>query len=54
MIANSLRELNQLGRVIEDWELFVLMEVIRASAANTKTNTQLGASYSQNYETPCG
>lgn len=46
MIANSLREVDQLGRVIGDWELFALME-IRASAAKTKTNTQLGTLYSQ-------
>lgn len=47
MIANSLRGENQLGRVIEDWELFALMEIIRASAAKTKTNTQLGTLYSK-------
>lgn len=35
-------------------ELFALMEVIRTSPAKTKTNTQLGTSYSQNYETACG
>lgn len=40
MIASSLREVDQLGRVIGDWKLFALME-IRASAAKTKTNTQL-------------
>lgn len=46
MIANNLREVDQLGRVIGDWELFALVE-IRASAARTKTNTHLGTLYSQ-------